>query len=156
MKISVNARGAELDSLFSKETNIEYLWSGDQKFWSKKSPLLFPIVGTLKQNTYYYNNKPYNLSRHGFARESEFSLSDHTDVSATLSLSDSEQTLANFPFPFKLDVVYSVEGTTVHVKYKITNTGSDNMYFSIGAHPAFRVPLEKRSTTTIIILSLNR
>lgn len=144
LKVSVNAKGAELDSLFLKDTNTEYLWSGDPKFWSKKSPLLFPIVGTLKQNTYHYNNKAYNLPRHGFARDTEFSLTDHTDVSATFTLSETEQTLANYPFPFRLDVVYSIKATTLYVNYKVTNTGSDNMYFSIGAHPAFRLPLEEK------------
>lgn len=144
LKVAVNSRGAELDSLFFKETNTEYLWSGDAKYWSKKSPLLFPIVGTLKQNTYHFNNKAYNLSRHGFARETEFALTHQTDVSATFSLSDSEKTLANYPFPFKLDVVYSIQGATLSVAYNVTNTGSENMYFSIGAHPAFRLPLDEK------------
>ena len=143
IKVQVKTKGAELDSLFSKETNLEYLWSGDAKFWNKKSPILFPIVGTLKQNTYFYNNKAYTLTRHGFARETEFILTEQNDLTATLTLSDNEKTRENFPFPFRLDVIYSLEANTVHVKYKVTNTGNDNMYFSIGAHPAFKVPFEK-------------
>src|SRR5687768_11934422 len=119
IKIQVNTKGAELDSIFSKETNLEYLWSGDAKFWNKKSPILFPIVGTLKQNTYYYNNKAYNLTRHGFARDTEFSITDQNSLSATLTLTDNEDTLRNFPFPFRLDVIYSIEGNTVNVKYKV-------------------------------------
>jgi galactose mutarotase-like enzyme len=143
-RISLKTKGAELDSLYSKETNLEYLWNGDAKFWNKKSPILFPIVGTLKQNTYFYNKKAYILTRHGFARENEFSITDQSEQSATFTLTDSEETFRSFPFPFRLDVIYSVDSNNVHVKYKVTNKGEDNMYFSIGGHPAFRVPLEKK------------
>ena len=144
IKVQVKTKGAELDSLYSKETNLEYLWSGDAKFWNKKSPILFPIVGTLKQNTYFYNHKAYILTRHGFARDNEFTLTDQNDLTATLTLSDNEETLQSFPFKFRLDVIYSLDASTLHVKYKVANTGNDNMYFSIGAHPAFKVPLEKK------------
>lgn len=144
LKIAVKTKGAELDSLFSKETNLDYLWHGDEKFWGKKSPILFPIVGTLKQNTYYYQNKPYTLSRHGFARDMEFDVTDQSDRSVTLTLTDSESTLNKFPFPFVLDVTYSLDSNVLHVQYRVANKGNDNMYFSIGAHPAFRVPLEKK------------
>lgn len=144
IKVAVKTKGAELDSLFSKDTNLEYLWNGDAKFWNKKSPILFPIVGTLKQNTYFYKNKAYILTRHGFARDTEFAVTDQSEHSATFTLSDNEDTLRSFPFPFTLDVIYSIEANMLHVKYRVANTGSDNMYFSIGAHPAFRVPLEKK------------
>ena len=144
LKVQLKTKGAELDSLYSKETNLEYLWNGDAKFWNKKSPILFPIVGTLKENTYYYNNKPYNLTRHGFARDMDFSVTAQADDTTTLTLTDSDETLRNFPFPFRLDVIYTLESSTVHVKYRVTNNGSDNMFFSIGAHPAFKVPLDKK------------
>ena len=144
LKVQSKTKGAELDSLYSKETNLEYLWNGDAKFWNKKSPILFPIVGTLKENTYYYNNKPYNLTRHGFARDMDFSVTAQADDTTTLTLTDSDETLRNFPFPFRLDVIYTLESSTVHVKYRVTNNGSDNMFFSIGAHPAFKVPLDKK------------
>ena len=144
LNVQLKTKGAELDSLYSKETNLEYLWNGDAKFWNKKSPILFPIVGTLKENTYYYNNKPYNLTRHGFARDMNFSVTAQADDTTTLTLTDSDETLRNFPFPFRLDVIYTLESSTVHVKYRVTNNGSDNMFFSIGAHPAFKVPLDKK------------
>jgi galactose mutarotase-like enzyme len=144
LKVQVKTKGAELDSIYSKETNLEYLWSGDAKFWNKKSPILFPVVGTLKENTYYYNNKPYKLTRHGFARDMEFSVTAQDENSATLTLTDSEQTLQSFPYPFRLDVVYSLDANSLHVTYKVSNTGTDNMYFSVGGHPAFKVPVDKK------------
>jgi galactose mutarotase-like enzyme len=144
LKVQVKAKGAELDSIFSKETSLEYMWGGDAKFWNKKSPILFPIVGTLKQNTYLYNNKAYVLTRHGFARDKDFSIAEQSDTSVTFTLASNEQTLVNYPFPFKLDVIYSLQGSSVEVSYRVMNTGTENMYFSIGGHPAFRVPLEKK------------
>ncbi|MBS1973900.1 MAG: aldose 1-epimerase family protein, partial [Bacteroidetes bacterium] len=72
LKISISPKGAELQSIFNKQTGLEYMWGGDPAFWGKKSPILFPIVGTLKEGIYYYNNKHYSLSRHGFARDMEF------------------------------------------------------------------------------------
>src|ERR1700690_1258731 len=74
LKVIINAKGAELQSIFHKTHQLEYMWSGDPAFWAKKSPVLFPIVGTLKNDTYFYNNKPYKLGRHGFARDMEFEI----------------------------------------------------------------------------------
>ncbi len=74
----------------------------------------------------------------------EFSVTSRAGNNATFTLTSDETTLRVFPFPFLLDVIYSLELTTLHVKYKVKNPGNDNMYFSIGAHPAFRVPLEKK------------
>jgi len=144
LKIQVKTKGAETDSIYSKEFNLEYLWSGDAKFWNKKSPILFPIVGTLKQNTYYYNNKAYIMTRHGFARDMDFTVTEQSETSATLTLKDDGNTSRNFPFPFILDVVYTIASNNIEVKYRVTNKGDENMYFSIGAHPAFKVPLDKK------------
>jgi len=144
IKIQVKTKGAEPDSIFSKEFNLEYLWSGDAKFWNKKSPILFPIVGTLKQNTYYYNNKAYIMTRHGFARDMDFTVTEQSATSAMFTLTDDGNTYRNFPFPFILDVAYTIVSNNVEVNYRVTNKGDENMYFSIGAHPAFKVPLDKK------------
>jgi len=143
LKIEVSSKGAELGSLVSKDTGTEYLWSGDATYWAKKSPVLFPIVGTLKDDTYIYNNNSYKLTRHGFARDMDFTKTGQSDVSLTMTLESTEETLAKFPFPFKLDIIYSLENDRLHVDYHVSGTGGDNMYFSIGAHPAFKIPLEE-------------
>lgn len=145
ISVRINTKGAELDSLYSKDTKMEYLWSGDAAYWNKKSPILFPVVGTLKHNTYYYNDQSYSLTRHGFARDMEFTVSSQSPSSATFTLTHTDETLKSFPFPFKLDVTYSVVENEVFVHYDVSNTGNDNMYFSIGAHPAFSIPLDKKS-----------
>src|ERR1700729_3631588 len=98
LKIKVSPKGAELQSIYNKETHLEYLWDGDPAFWAKKSPILFPIVGTLKNDTYYYNDKAYKLSRHGFARDMEFEVEKQSTASISFLLRSNETTLQNFPF----------------------------------------------------------
>lgn len=136
------SKGAELAGVYSKTTKLEYLWSGDPKYWGKKSPVLFPIVGTLKNNTYYHNGDAYHLPRHGFARDMEFSVAGQTPSSITFYLEDNEHTLVKFPFRFRLEIIYTIEASALFVHYKVINKEEDNMYFSIGGHPAFKIPLE--------------
>ena len=100
LSVKISEKGAELQSIFHLQNNLEYLWSGDEKFWAKKSPVLFPIVGGLKNNTYSFEGKDYKLSRHGFARDHVFQLKEQSESSITLCLASSEQTKALYPFDF--------------------------------------------------------
>jgi galactose mutarotase-like enzyme len=131
--------GAELYSL-KDNCNTEYIWSGNPVFWGKHSPILFPIVGTLKNNSYQHNNVEYHLSRHGFAREMEFELLDKQENSVTFSLTSTEDTLKKYPFNFELYLIYTLENTSLNIEYKVINKGESKMPFSIGAHPAFDLP----------------
>jgi galactose mutarotase-like enzyme len=118
------------------------MWNGDAAFWAKTSPVLFPIVGTLKNDEYFYNDKAYKLGRHGFARDMEFEAKDQTDNSISFLLRSNETTLQHFPFQFELIIKYSIENDNLTVTYIVKNISEkDEMYFSIGAHPAFKVPL---------------
>jgi len=130
--------GAELCSL-KDNLNKEYIWNGNPDFWGKHSPVLFPIVGSLKNNTYQYDNKEFNLSRHGFAREMEFKLIEKQENSATFLLASSEQTLGKYPFDFNLYLIYTLNHKTLKIEYKVFNNGLSKMPFSIGAHPAFNL-----------------
>ncbi len=146
LQVRFSAQGAELQSIIRKDNQLEYLWSGDPAFWGKKSPVLFPIVGGLKNNTYRYKGREYQLGRHGFARDMPFTVTLHTATSINFSLRDSAETLRVYPFPFNLNIRYTVQDATLLVNYEVQNMGDDAMYFSIGAHPAFRVPLEQGTT----------
>ena len=141
LKICVLGKGAELQSIFHKKNQLEYLWSGDPAFWAKKSPILFPIVGTLKNDRYFYNNKSYILGRHGFARDMDFETENQTTDSISLSLRSNEITLRQFPFRYELIIKYSIGHDILTVTYTVKNIDDGDMYFSIGAHPAFKVPL---------------
>ena len=156
LKVSIKTKGAELDSIYNKETNLEYMWSGDPAFWGKKSPVLFPVVGTLKNDIYYYNHKEYSLSRHGFAREMDFMVTAQTSSSAQFTLQSNEITFSKYPFSFRFDVIYSLKADKLVVNYKITNTGNDSLYFSVGGHPAFKVPLINDTVYNDYYLEFNR
>lgn len=128
--------GAELCSL-KNNTNTEFIWKGNPDFWGKHSPVLFPIVGTLKNNTYSIDNKEYKLSRHGFARDMEFELIKKEVNSVTFALKSSEKTLKLYPFKFELHIIYTLKETGLIIQYVVINSNNIAMPFSIGAHPAF-------------------
>ncbi len=141
LKVEIASKGAELQSIVNKVFGIEYLWNGDPAFWAKRSPVLFPIVGSLKNNTYYYQGKPYQLPRHGFARDMEFRAERQSAKEITLLLASSAETKVNYPFDFEFRIRYQLLGDEVSTEYMVTNTGTGVLYFSVGGHPAFRLPL---------------
>ena len=156
LSIEVADKGAELQSIYHQQHNLEYLWSGDPAFWAKKSPILFPIVGGLKNNTYRYKGKEYKLSRHGFARDSEFELANETNDSITFSLKSDKQTKLVYPFDFVFSVKYALQQSKVQVTFIVENTGLENLLFSVGAHPAFAVPLVPQTQYEDYYLQFNK
>ena len=128
--------GAELFSLKNNQ-NKEYIWEGNPTFWGKHSPILFPIVGSLKNNSYSINEEKYELNRHGFAREMEFELIEKTEETATFSLISTLETKKAYPFDFELQICYSLKDNKLNIDYKVINKNEITMPFAIGAHPAF-------------------
>jgi galactose mutarotase-like enzyme len=141
ISIKVATKGAELQSLYHKQHQLEYMWSGDPAYWGKHSPVLFPVVGELKNNTYTYKGKQYNLTRHGFARDMEFEVTEQNEGSITFSLKSNEETTAKYPFQFVFLVTYTLIQNTLQISFIVKNTGPETMFFSVGAHPAFKVPM---------------
>ena len=137
LSLSVESRGAELSSLKSVSDGIEYLWQADPAIWPRHAPVLFPIVGRLKGDSYTWNGKRYVLSSHGFARDSEFECIEATDESLSFRLFANDETRVCYPFEFSLEITYRLVGTTVEVHYEVMNLGEGTMPFSIGAHPGF-------------------
>jgi galactose mutarotase-like enzyme len=133
----INTKGAELFSL--KKAGKNYIWDINSDFWNKTSPILFPIVGALKNNEYQFLNKTYQLPRHGFARDLEFEIINKNEDFVTFSLKSSEKTLEVYPFQFELKISYTLEEEKLIVKYEVINLSEEKMYYSIGAHPAFSV-----------------
>jgi len=155
LRATVAVKGAELQSLINKETGLEYMWSGDAAFWPKYSPVLFPIVGLLKDETYYYKDIPYHLPRHGFARECIFTAEKTNDSEVVFTLTQDEQTLAVYPFAFTLRLRYRLNDNALSCTYEVYNPGSEVLLFSVGAHPAFAVPLTKDTSYTDYYLQFN-
>jgi galactose mutarotase-like enzyme len=140
---SFSPKGAELQQLTNKQTNLSYIWGGDPAFWAKHSPILFPVVGALKQGTYQYGEKSYTLPRHGFARDHEFEIDQISDREVLFRLSPSEDTLSVYPFEFRLGIRYKIAGASLTCIYEVFNPGGSKLLFSVGGHPAFTVPLEE-------------
>lgn len=145
LKISISEKGAELQSIVHKNFSLEYLWSGDPAFWSKKSPVLFPIVGSLKKNNYEYNGELYSLGRHGFARDMDFTVSWQKADAIMFSLHSNNETLTKYPFPFLFSVRYTLVNNELCVTYIVQNTSHKDLYFSVGGHPAFKLPLTENT-----------
>jgi len=139
--IKVDSFGAELKSFSLKDE--EYLYLGDSKYWHRSSPVLFPIVGRLKNNNYIYNNKNYTLPIHGLARHQEFELKDQNDTTLSFVLKDNEQTLKHYPFTFQLALTYILEESGLKINYKVSS--DEEILFSLGAHPAFllKAPIDE-------------
>jgi len=156
LKININRKGAELQSLYSKTTQLEYLWNSDANFWAKQSPVLFPIVGGLKNNEYSFENKNYQLTRHGFARDNDFEVEQISKLKAIFTLKSNEKTFVNYPFHFIFSIEYSIENNKLNCKYVVHNTGINTMYFSVGGHPAFNVPLTNNTSFNDWYLHFNK
>lgn len=143
LKASFALKGAELQSLINKENDVNYLWSGDPAIWAKFSPVLFPVVGGLKDDTYYFEQTAYHLPRHGFAREMDFEAIQVSDTELVLKLHHNADTLKKYPFEFLLQLRYCLKGPALSCTYEVSNPSSDRpLLFSLGAHPAFSVPLK--------------
>lgn len=137
ISVIINHKGAELISVQKVDTKREFFWEGNPIFWGKHSPILFPIVGTLKNNSYNYNSKRYELSRHGFARDMDFTVKSQSENEVVFSLLSDETTLESYPFDFELQVTYLLNANELIITYEIFNNDSKTLPFSIGGHPAF-------------------
>ncbi|MER2131553.1 MAG: aldose 1-epimerase family protein [Carnobacterium inhibens] len=147
LTVHISQKGAELQSIKSNSEEVEYLWQGDPTFWGRKAPVLFPIVGRLKNDEYVYQGKTYSLNQHGFARDLVFQVEEQTDVSVCFTLSSTTETKVSYPFDFKLTVTYTLDKNDIKVSYGVYNTHPiEDMYFSIGGHPGFNVPMTSDTT----------
>ena len=143
ISIQVDSMGAELKSLKKKDTDTEYMWEGDPAYWKRTSPVLFPLVGSLREGSFLLDGKRYPMGQHGFARDLEFQVKSEAANEIWFYLESDAQTLEKYPYAFLLELGYELQESTVIVKWKVTNPADGELYFSIGGHPAFCCPLQK-------------
>lgn len=151
LTVSILSKGAELSSLKTK--TMEYLWQANPEYWPRHAPILFPIVGPLKDGEYIYKNKKYTMAQHGFARDYDFKVIEKHKNSIVLEQKATDETKEIYPFNYTLQVHYTLKNKQLKVEYVVKNPSSDVMYFSIGAHPAFNCPFEagqKRSDYQLV------
>jgi galactose mutarotase-like enzyme len=138
----IDSFGAQLNSLKKNNQNIEYIWQANAEYWNRHSPILFPIVGRLKDDIYFYKDKKYNMRQHGFARDCEFELIRKDDDFLNFRLKNTDKSLEIYPFLFELDISYELIENKLIISYEVKNMTNGEIFFSIGAHPAFNWPLE--------------
>lgn len=151
LSATIKAAGAELCSLLD-EGGHELIWQAGPA-WPRHAPILFPIVGRLRNDVLHHRGETYPMKQHGFARDLRFAWSQNLPNACKLSLQDSEATRAQYPFPFQLDVTFALHERNLTVVYDVTNKGDVEMPASIGAHPAFNWPLASgadKSAHTIV------
>ena len=138
LTVEVSEHGAELQSI--RKGTTEYLWQGDPAYWGRRSPVLFPIVGSVWEKRYKVGEKVYEMGQHGFARDMDFVMVEGNDTEVRYRLESSAETLAKYPYPFVLEIAYKLQGSRLDVIWEVTNPTDNEMYFQIGAHPAFIYP----------------
>ncbi|WP_075351059.1 aldose 1-epimerase family protein [Algoriphagus marinus] len=142
LRIQVNSIGMELSSIQSKNSNQEYLWQGNPAFWAGQAPVLFPIIGALKNGEMIYKGTTYSMEKHGLVRNSlKPKLISSGNNFLRFALSWDKESLIAYPFKFRLEIEFLLEGKTLLIKHHISNEGDDFMLYSIGGHPAFNCPL---------------
>lgn len=138
LEASVDTAGAQLMNL--KKDGKEYLWQRDPKWWPRCAPVLFPIVGNIRNDRADSAQGEIRFGRHGLARNYDFEVTEAVENSMTLSLSSNDSTRAAFPYDFKLEMTYAIAGDALEQRFTVTNTGGVTLPFVVGGHPAFNVP----------------
>ena len=140
--MTVSSRGGEPLCIRSCD-GTDYLYTGNTGYWRGRAPHLFPFIGRLFEERYLYKGVSYPLSIHGFLKDTEMELEEHLDDRLVLSLTANEKTLEIYPFIFTLKIIYRLSENTVHVTFEVKNEDDKKMFFAIGGHPGFNVPLEE-------------
>lgn len=141
LTVTISDLGAELQSIVHDGT--EYLWNGDPTYWKSRSPILFPFVGRFTDGKYTLNGKEYEMGIHGFAKLMTYEVEEQFESSITFLLTENEETLKQYPYHFAFRVIYTLDGNALEVKCEVENDSEEMMYFGIGGHPAFNVPMEE-------------
>ncbi|MCU0443188.1 MAG: aldose 1-epimerase family protein [Bacteroidia bacterium] len=163
LHIYIESKGAEVKSVKDQETGYEYMWQANPEVWGRTAPVLFPIVGKVKNNQLLIDGTAYPMGQHGFARDALFNTIKKTDNEHVFKLASNAHTLEVYPYHFELEIAYKLNQRTLQCIYKICNTDSKEIYFSIGAHPGFAIPdndlnscillFEKPETASRMLLS---
>lgn len=142
LNVNVSSHGGELQSICTPD-KTQYLWQGDPEYWADRAPNIFPYVARLTDGKYTYRSKTYSLDIHGFLKDSEMLCESHSDNRLVLYFEDTEETIRQYPFSFRFSICYELKGQTLHITYHIENHSDETMYFGLGGHPGFLVPLDQ-------------
>lgn len=140
LRVSIRKKGAEITSIYNKLSKLEHIWQADATIWPWHAPNLFPVVGGCIDNQIQVEGNAFPMNRHGFARNTEFTILEGSDTHAEFSMGHNEETLKSYPYRFQFQLLYFLNDHQLRITYKVINEDLQDIYFSIGAHPAFNVP----------------
>ena len=146
LKVGIASNGAEVRKVKHKKNDLDYMWTGDNAYWGRVSPVLFPIVGRLKDDRYQLDGKTYKMSQHGFLRDVDFEVDEQTTTTVSFVFESAGRFIHIYPYEFKAIIRYVLQEDSLIVQWEIANENKEEMYFSIGAHPAFKLPLVENET----------
>ena len=142
----IKPHGAELCSYLDLRTGTEHIWQADGHYWGRHAPVLFPIVGQVENGEYWVDGKRFEMSQHGFARDSMFEVDKQTANTVSFSLRYSEESLLKYPFKFELLIAYRLMGSKLSIDYTVKNLDTQTIHFQLGAHPGFCCPFDAQDT----------
>ena len=141
LRLEVSARGAEIQSLVDRNSGREIIWQGDAAYWNGRSPILFPITGGLWDGTCRLDGRSYQIPKHGFVRRREWQLVEQGADFLHLAVENTDEELQQFPWPYRLEVVYTLRGRSLRADLRVVNRSlHSSMWFQVGAHPALNLP----------------
>ncbi|MDO4774614.1 MAG: aldose 1-epimerase family protein [Aerococcaceae bacterium] len=144
LRVLISPEGAELVSVLDKASNHEFLWQADPTHWPRRAPVLFPIIGGLKEQQFTYKGQAYQPRKHGFARDKVFQVQATTDNSATFYLKNDAETMQEYPFEFSFQITYILHQNKITISYEVLNPStSEPLYYSVGGHPGFNVTMNE-------------
>ncbi len=141
LTVQIEEKGAELYSI-QDQSGHEYLWQGDSKYWSDRAPNLFPYIARLTEGKYTLNGKTYDMEIHGFAKNTVFDAEQISESEIVFRIRDTEETRRRYPYAFSFSITYALDGNQLLLTYDVQNNNETTMYFGVGAHPGFCVPME--------------
>lgn len=141
LRVTIADKGAELFGIYDKGNHREVLWQADPAYWPRRAPILFPNVGKFYRGGFSYQNRFYSEGQHGFARDMMMVRAEAGKDYVVHRLVSGEETKQRYPFDFLLEITHRLKGRDVEVGWKVQNTGDSAMYFTIGGHPGFNVPV---------------
>ncbi len=141
-RVQINSMGAELWSFYDKRSGTEHLWQGDPAVWGRRAPVLFPICGRLVDDRYTIGGKSYRMPLHGFVRDYEHEVTFAGEDRLSLRFTQNEETLRSYPFAFTFETHYRLEENRLDCTFEITNTGDEELPFSVGYHAGFTCPFD--------------
>lgn len=145
LKIAVDTAGAQMQSIYSKATDTEYLWQGDPAYWAGRAYNIFPSVGRMYKNVYTYEGKEYSLRTHGIARYRVFRLDERTATKLVFALTQDEDSLKEYPFRFTFRIRYELKDNLLKISMSVKNDDEKELIFALGGHPGFNVPFANGS-----------